>query len=248
MRITKGLFIIGLCLVLAAGMAFAADKKLKAGFIYVGNDGRNNVEIFNPSGNRIRTIGDGVIQMPNSIKVGPDDNIYICDSKSDCVRVYDLQGKPVRIIGSGVLLFPSAIEIATIEISPGVFETALYVADQAHYQVKVFDLDGNLLRSFGSYAYKSMMGGLKWQGRFTSIEVFGILESQPVKNRFAISDADLETIEKWLRETHICWGIDGEHKKRLQLPPHKENTWQAGLDSIYAKGAARLYNVALARR
>jgi DNA-binding beta-propeller fold protein YncE len=141
-----------------------------AGFIYVGNDGRNNVEVFNPSGNRIRTVGDGVIMMPNAIKIGPDDNIYICDSMSDCVHVYDIKGKPLRIIGSGLLLFPSAIEIATVQTSPGVFETELYVADQAHYQVKVFDLEGNLKREFGSNAYKSMMGALKWQGRFICIQ------------------------------------------------------------------------------
>jgi simple sugar transport system substrate-binding protein len=36
MRIAKSLIIIGLCLILATGMAFAGDKKLKAGFIYVG--------------------------------------------------------------------------------------------------------------------------------------------------------------------------------------------------------------------
>lgn len=36
MRITKGLIIIGLCLIVASGMAFAGDKKLKAGFVYVG--------------------------------------------------------------------------------------------------------------------------------------------------------------------------------------------------------------------
>ncbi len=36
MRIAKGLVIIGLGLILATGMAFAADKKLKAGFVYVG--------------------------------------------------------------------------------------------------------------------------------------------------------------------------------------------------------------------
>ena len=39
MRIAKGLIIIGLCLILAGGMAFAGDKKLKAGFIYVGSVG-----------------------------------------------------------------------------------------------------------------------------------------------------------------------------------------------------------------
>ncbi len=36
MRITKGLIIIGLCLIVASGMALAGDKKLKAGFVYVG--------------------------------------------------------------------------------------------------------------------------------------------------------------------------------------------------------------------
>jgi simple sugar transport system substrate-binding protein len=36
MRITKVFIIIGLCFVLTAGVGFAADKKLKAGFIYVG--------------------------------------------------------------------------------------------------------------------------------------------------------------------------------------------------------------------
>ena len=39
MRITKIMMIIGLCLILATGVASAADKKLKAGFIYVGSVG-----------------------------------------------------------------------------------------------------------------------------------------------------------------------------------------------------------------
>ena len=36
MRIARGLIIIGLCLIVATGMAFAGNKKLKAGFVYVG--------------------------------------------------------------------------------------------------------------------------------------------------------------------------------------------------------------------
>jgi len=36
MRITKSILIIGLCMLLMAGVGFAKDKKLKAGFIYVG--------------------------------------------------------------------------------------------------------------------------------------------------------------------------------------------------------------------
>jgi simple sugar transport system substrate-binding protein len=36
MRIAKGLIILGLVLIVASGVAFAGDKKLKAGFVYVG--------------------------------------------------------------------------------------------------------------------------------------------------------------------------------------------------------------------
>ena len=36
MRFAKYFFIVGLCLIVASGLAFAGDKKLKAGFIYVG--------------------------------------------------------------------------------------------------------------------------------------------------------------------------------------------------------------------
>jgi hypothetical protein len=195
-------------------LAIGVDR---AGFIYVGNDGRNNVEVFNPSGNRIRTIGDGVIQMPNSIKVGPDDNVYICDSMSDCVQVYDIEGKPIRTIGSGLLLFPSAIEIATVETGPGVFETELYVADQAHYQVKVFDLQGNLKREFGSYAYKSMMGGLKWQGRYVCMQSLAMDHL----GRLHILDSAMKKVQiiNPLNGAYIdYYGDEGTAPGQLKLP------------------------------
>ena len=69
-------------------------------------------------------------------------------------------------------------------------------------------------------------------GRFSSIDVLGILEADAVKNRFAINDTDLRIIENWIRETRICWGVDQDHKASLQLPPYRENTWKAGLDRL----------------
>jgi DNA-binding beta-propeller fold protein YncE len=173
-----------------------------AGFIYVGNDGRNNVEVFNPNGNRIRTFGDGVIKMPNSIKIGPDDNVYICDSMSDLIHVYDIYGKPLRVIGSGLLSFPSSIEIATIEISPGVFSTELYVADQAHYKVKVFDLEGNFIREFGEVAYKAMggFGSLKWQGKYVNMQ------------SIAMDDLDrLHVLDSAMKKVQIINPLDGAY-------------------------------------
>lgn len=70
------------------------------------------------------------------------------------------------------------------------------------------------------------------QSRLNSIEVMGILEAEPVKNRFSITDSDLVVLEDWVRETNICWGINQDHKIRLQLPPSEENTWRSGLDRL----------------
>ena len=70
------------------------------------------------------------------------------------------------------------------------------------------------------------------KGRFNSIDVFGLLRTEPVKNRFAINDHELSILEKWIDQTRICWGIDDNHKKNINLPDYIENTWRAGLDRL----------------
>lgn len=70
------------------------------------------------------------------------------------------------------------------------------------------------------------------QGRCSSIDVLGILEAEAVRNRFNISESDLDVIEEWIRQTNICWGIDQDFKTRLHLPAFGENSWRAGLDRL----------------
>ena len=71
-----------------------------------------------------------------------------------------------------------------------------------------------------------------FKSRFSSINVFSILKTEPVQNRFAISDHELYTLERWIYQTRICWGIDKDHKKDINLPDYIENTWRAGLDRL----------------
>jgi exodeoxyribonuclease V gamma subunit len=70
------------------------------------------------------------------------------------------------------------------------------------------------------------------KSRFSSIDVFGLLKTEPVKNRFAINDHELSILENWIDQTRICWGIDQNHKKNIDLPDYSENTWRAGLDRL----------------
>jgi exodeoxyribonuclease V gamma subunit len=68
--------------------------------------------------------------------------------------------------------------------------------------------------------------------RFEVSKVLALLESNPLQKKFAITDDNLELIQRWVQETRICWGRDGENKQELGLPGYKENTWQFGLERL----------------
>jgi exodeoxyribonuclease V gamma subunit len=69
-------------------------------------------------------------------------------------------------------------------------------------------------------------------GRFNASQVLSVLESSAVRRRFEILDNDLETIHKWINDTRIRWGIDGQSKGNLGLPQFEENTWKSGLERL----------------
>jgi len=115
------------------------------GRILVGNNGRDNIEVYDPANGELLAIfGEGLVKMPTAITLDDAGNIYVTDSRSDNVQVFDTAYNPIRTIGkSGIgddtLSFPMDTEIIGQEI---------FVADQGHYRVQVFDLEGNWLRSF----------------------------------------------------------------------------------------------------
>ncbi|MBN2433360.1 MAG: exodeoxyribonuclease V subunit gamma [Acidobacteria bacterium] len=75
--------------------------------------------------------------------------------------------------------------------------------------------------------------------RFAAPDVISLLESEPVRRKFGLTDGDLERVRHWIRETGIRWALDGPDKGRFNLPPYPENTWQSGLQRLmlgYALG------------
>jgi exodeoxyribonuclease V gamma subunit len=68
--------------------------------------------------------------------------------------------------------------------------------------------------------------------RFEATRVMALLECPAVHQRFGLCAADLPVVENWIRDTAICWGWSGAHRRRHNLPGFDENTWQAGLDRL----------------
>jgi len=68
--------------------------------------------------------------------------------------------------------------------------------------------------------------------RTTVEEVLGILDSAAVRDRFGLSTKNIDTIEDWIAESGIRWGIDAEHRKKLDQPAFDNNSWRFGLDRM----------------
>jgi exodeoxyribonuclease V gamma subunit len=109
---------------------------------------------------------------------------------------------------------------------------AVFDADSATSPPIPYSISDQSIRRTSRYIESFLKILILPQSRLSSIEVMGILEAESVKNRFSMTDADLVVLENWVRETNICWGIDQEHKIRLQLPPSPENTWRSGLERL----------------
>ncbi|HIJ54852.1 MAG TPA: exodeoxyribonuclease V subunit gamma [Deltaproteobacteria bacterium] len=75
--------------------------------------------------------------------------------------------------------------------------------------------------------------------RFGSSQVLSLLEVGSIRKKFNISESDLRTIEHWIQETGIRWGIDAKNRERLDLPDFKENTWKAGIERLLLGYAMR---------
>jgi DNA-binding beta-propeller fold protein YncE len=97
-----------------------------------------------------------------------NDNLYVADSKSNVVWVFASDGTHLRTIRNGGLKSPMAVEISYYYDQAG----ELFVADKGNYLVQVFDLQGNLIRSFGGFPTKGGMMGTTWywKGKFISLQ------------------------------------------------------------------------------
>ncbi len=97
-------------------------------------------------------LGQGVLNRPHGVAIGPDGLFYVADSQNHRIAVLDADGSLVRTMGSyGVANEPGAPEDALNE-PWGVAVDAngmVYVADTWNHRVVVFDQTGQFVRAWG---------------------------------------------------------------------------------------------------
>ena len=70
--------------------------------------------------------------------------------------------------------------------------------------------------------------------RLEATSVLRILETGAVRARFGLAESDLDIIRVWVRRTNIRWGQDAKQRESLGLPGLAENTWQQGMERLFA--------------
>ncbi|MGD9300262.1 MAG: exodeoxyribonuclease V subunit gamma [Desulfobacterales bacterium] len=68
--------------------------------------------------------------------------------------------------------------------------------------------------------------------RFGASQVLSLLEFPGIKERFDLRASDQKTIEHWVQDTQIRWGIDADSRRAAGLGEFSENTWQTGLERL----------------
>lgn len=68
--------------------------------------------------------------------------------------------------------------------------------------------------------------------RFKVTDVLDLLDSKPIQHKFQFTEDDLNTLERWIDDNRIRWGIDKTSKGALGLPETDSFTWQSGLNRM----------------
>jgi DNA-binding beta-propeller fold protein YncE len=94
-----------------------------------------------------RGSGDGELNLPKAIDMGPDRNLYIVDSANFRVAVFDEEGQFVRNFGSlgrrmGQFARPKGIAVDS--------DGRVYVSDASHGNFQIFTAEGQLLLFVGA--------------------------------------------------------------------------------------------------
>jgi hypothetical protein len=191
------------------------------GNIYVGNRGTKSIEKYSSSGAKMAVIAND-IELANDLEFDREGNLYVTDSKAHKVRVFSPGYVELPSITSEHMKYPTAIAIDYVDDGTGQMVGELFVSsfvtvvDDPNF-IRVFDLAGDLKRNFGMLVTKSMMGSVKWQGKFIKIQSMQI---GPDGNLHVLdpSLAKCQIINPVTGEYFGYYGLAGTNPGQLNLP------------------------------
>ena len=161
----------------------------------------------------------------------PSIQIHSCHSPMREVEV--LRDQLLRMFEENPDLLPKDILVMTPDIETyAPYIQAVFDTRNEEDRRIPFSIADRSVRKEGGIG-EAFLNILDLEGsRFGVTQILNILENEAVRRKFGFSEQDLERARQWISDTRIRWGIDGEHKKELGLPPFPQNTWRAGIERL----------------
>ncbi len=137
---------------------------------------------------------------------------------------------------------PSLQHRDIVVMAPDIGAYAPYLAavfgEPAQYRRDALHIPWHLADVGLAHAHPLMHAFAQWlelaESRFTVSEVLDFLDVPAVARRFAIDAGGRDTLERWLRRARVAWGLDAAMKAEAGAAAVDANSWQFGLDRMYA--------------
>ncbi len=168
----------------------------------------------------------------NSISPSRSIQVHSCHSPRREVEV--LYGQLLHLLDKNEDLNPSDIFILSpqIETYTPEIEAVFGTAEEHMPQIPWHLSEGAAASQNVDSCFIKLLDII--DSRFKVTEILDLLSCKPVCSAFSFSNEDINTLEKWIDDTRIRWGIDAQQKETLELPGSSNYTWQSGLHRMVA--------------
>jgi len=157
--------------------------------------------------------------------------IHACHSPMREVEV--LYDHLLDMLASDPELMPKDIVVMTpdIETYRPYIQAVFDVHEEIGVRIPFSIADQSLKRE--SRAIEAFLSILALKdSRFGAARIVSLLEFEAVREKFGLSEADLETIIHWISDTRIRWGRDAASRSGYGPEGFSENSWRQGLDRL----------------
>jgi exodeoxyribonuclease V gamma subunit len=69
-------------------------------------------------------------------------------------------------------------------------------------------------------------------GKFENESIFKLLENPAIQSKFNLNLNDIPTLRKWVDQSGIRWGVNGEHHQQYRGEDYSTFSWKFGLDRM----------------
>lgn len=193
------------------------------------------------------SLQDDILELRNREEAAlPDDSLVINSCHSPMRELEVLQDHLLALFAGHDDLAPRDVIVMVPDIEPySPLIEAVFGLDHDHPHHIPFSIADRKVTGanpvFSAFFALLDLAG----GRETLRQIMDVLTLPPVRNRFALKEADCTLSEEWLTAVAVRWGRDGRFKERFGLPGQPDNTWRAGLDRLLMGYAAEAEELCL---